>query len=233
MSRRSRKLHLACEQVEPRALLSGVIASMATHPMLTARGSAASRGDSGLPQSQGPLPGATSFFQPTGTPTRHEVQRETFQFTLKGPYLVAGGRFDSQILSIYIRGAATSNFFLHGDGQIGLVVPADANALVSGQASLFDRNINANSAFGLDLAGDPAGLDAKGRPTHLTLSTDVNVSSGIFVESFSQGTVDIRYISSGRHKAGVIDQGTALVKIRGTAYTLGTANILRNVALNP
>jgi hypothetical protein len=225
-----RRTRLAWDPLEHRSLLSGIIASMATQALVKPHHAIV---DSGFPQSQGPFPGATEFFNPTGTPTPHEVRRQAFNFTLVGPYIVGPGRFSSQLLTIYIRGNSKSNYYFEGDGQIGMTVPTDPNALVSGQATFFDRNINANSVFGLDLAGSPSSLDSQGRPTQLVLSTDVNISSGIFVESLSQGIVKIRYVSSGQHQGNVLDSGKAFVTIRGTAYTLGTANILRNTQINP
>jgi hypothetical protein len=182
---------------------------------------------------QGPIDGATQFLTPTGQPTPHEQRRERFQFTFIGPYKLGPGRFNDEREQVYFRGAGRSTYFTHGDAQLGAAIPTDPNALLSGAMAIFDRNINANSSFGFDLAAIPSSLDARGRPTQFTLSTDPNISAGIFVESYSQGTVDIHYIPSGRHTPGVFEQGTAIVRVRGTAYTLGVANLLRNTDINP
>ena len=56
---------------------------------------------------------------------------------------------------------------------------------------MFDRNNNTNFVYGIDLAGDQVtDVDRFGRPTRLTYTTDVNVSSGITVESVSRGRHD-------------------------------------------
>ena len=65
------------------------------------------------------------------------------------------------------------------------------------------------------------------------MTIDANISSGVYVEAYSQGTVNIRYIPSGKHTAGVISQGTAIVTIHAQIYTANTSFILRNVNLNP
>jgi hypothetical protein len=243
---RDRRLRPTLERVEARELLSAILALLASQPpaahghfaTVHANAGGGSGGNGGSPQTssgqmQGPIGNATDFFVPTGNPTPHEQARQQFQFTIVGPYLIAPGRFDNQQKTIFIRGAGTSTYFLHGDGQLGATVPVDPTIPASAQLTFFDRNINANSVFGFDLAADRAtGFDARGRPAHFQLSTDVNISSGLFVESLSKGTVDIRYVPSRHHIPGVFEQGTAYVLVRGQAYTLGTANILRNTDIN-
>ena len=105
-------------------------------------------------------------------------------------------------------------------------MPTDLSRPTAGESTSFDKNINTNSVFGFDLVGSTADLDAAGRPTHFTAATDVNISSGTFVESQSTATVDIKYFPDGKsHRYGV-SAGRATVVIRGFAYTFGTGNIL-------
>src|SRR5262249_42137733 len=146
------------------------------------------------------------------------------------------GRFDNQASQILIRGVGTSNFFLHGDVQIGIAVPTDPTRPTSGAVSAFDRNVNSNSGFGFDLTGTTASLDRAGRPTQFTYPIDQNISAGLFVEAQTPAqlgmpgqepnTVTIRYIPNGRHRAGVLSEGQAIVLIKGPVYTLGINNIL-------
>ena len=65
------------------------------------------------------------------------------------------------------------------------------------------------------------------------VSLDVNSSSGVYVEGFSQGVMDITYVPSGRRSPGVLEQGTAYVKIRAQIYSPNVAFILRNSDINP
>ncbi|MBX6313626.1 MAG: hypothetical protein IRY99_12020, partial [Isosphaeraceae bacterium] len=166
------------------------------------------------------------FLNPTGTPTPHEVRRQTFRAVFVGPFLQGPGRFDNVASTLYIKGAGSSTYFNHGDAQLGAFIPKDRSVPATGQLTSFDRNINANSAFSFDLVGDPQAVDRFGRPTRFTATVDVTTSSGIFVEAQGQGTVTIRYFPSGTHRPGVISEGKAIIVIKGQFYTLGTANIL-------
>ena len=107
-------------------------------------------------------------------------------------------RYSDETSLIHINGAGRSTYFLHGDIQLGAVVPTDLSRPTSGVATSFDKNINTNSVFGFDLYGSTADLDAAGRPTHFTAATDVNISSGTFVEAQSTATVDIKYFPDGK-----------------------------------
>jgi hypothetical protein len=183
---------------------------------------------------QGPQGNATDFFSPTGTPIPHEAVRERFSATYTGIYTLGRGRFDSQSRSFAFQGAGESTYSLHGDAQLGLVTPKDPTRPLSGLLTQFDRNNNTNYVYGIDVAGDQVtGVDRFGRPTHLTYTTDVNVSSGIAVESLSSGTIDIRYVSSRAPARGIFTSGTAVMVIRGSIYSLGSSQNLKNTHINP
>jgi hypothetical protein len=127
---------------------------------------------------------------------------------------------------VLIKGIGSSNFFLHGDLQLGAVVPTDPSRPTSRAATSFDRNTNSNSAFGVDLIGSTADLDRVGRPTKFTFTIDTNLSGGVFGQANGTGTVTIRYIPDGHHADGIASQGRAIVLIKGDVYTLKTNNIL-------
>lgn len=224
--------------------MSGIIASLATtpranHPHPTSSGTVhAEAGGSGTGggTTNGFPAGAfqtNQFLQPTGTPTTKETRREFFRFTFIGPYSKGPGRFSDELSQVYVRGAGRSTIYLHGDLQLKALVPTDPTRPTAGQLTIYDRNINSNTTVGLDLLGSTADIDRGGRPTHFQFQTDANVSSGIAVEALSKGTIDIRYLPGRGGIKGVADTGTARVTIQGTFYTLGTANLLRNVAINP
>ena len=65
------------------------------------------------------------------------------------------------------------------------------------------------------------------------MTVDVNASSGIYDEAFSQGVIDIHYYPSRKKTPGVFEQGTAVVKVHGQIYSALVDFILRNASLNP
>lgn len=237
------------EPFETRALLSGILTVMATTPLHSTRRlstqAAAMDGSvlvanrfvpSGtsiaLPTNQGPQ-GTNLALTPTGNLTRRELKREQFSATFTGKYAVGPGRTDTESQVTLIRGAGGSNQFLHGDLQIQIVKPTDPTVPFGGVLAIFDRNINSNSALGLDLTAPQGDADAAGRPNALSLSLDTNESSGVYDEGYAQGIVSIRYLPSARKTPGVISQGTAVVKIRAQIYTTGVDFILANSNINP
>ena len=62
---------------------------------------------------------------------------------------------------------------------------------------------------------------------------DANESAGVYDEAYSVGIIQIHYIPSGKQTPGVINQGTAIVKIRAQIYTTGVDFILGNSNINP
>ena len=125
---------------------------------------------------------------------------------------------------------------LHSDIQLLMInpTPRNASARIGGVTSIFDRNINGNSALGLDLSAPVQNVDRGGRPDYFSSVTlDSNISSGIYVEGYSVGTLSIRYIPSAKHTPGVLSQGKAIVTIHAQIYSAGTSFILRNANIDP
>jgi hypothetical protein len=123
---------------------------------------------------------------------------------------------------------------LHSDVQIRIVQPIDGSLPFGGLGTIFDRNINTNTALGFDISAPQQDVDGGGRPNHFPLTAiDVNMSAGTYVEAYGQGTIDIHYIPSGRRTAGVVSQGKAIVTVRMQIYAPNASFILRNVRLNP
>ena len=228
-----RHLRPSVERIEDRALMSSsALLAFAGPP---ARQPATTNVTMLTPSmNQGVQGDATDFLAPRGNPTPHELARQQFKATFTGTYVLGGGRYDTQSRSFTFRGAGTGSYFLHGDVQLGTVTPKDPTRPISGLMTIFDRNINTNFVYGVDLAGDQVtGTDRFGRPTKLSYTTDVNVSSGITTESLSEGTITIRYHSGGHASRGIYAQGTASIVVQGRVYTLGTSQILRNANINP
>jgi hypothetical protein len=171
---------------------------------------------------------------PTGTPKPGQLRRMQFTARFVGPYSVVPGRTSTQATQTLIQGGGTSNTMLHSDVQIRIVKPSDPTLPFGGLGTVFDRNINTNTALGFDLSAPQQDVDRGGRPDQLpTVTVDVNESAGTYVEAYGQGVIDIRYIPGGRRTAGVLSQGTAIVTVHMQIYAPDASFILRNVNLNP
>ncbi len=180
---------------------------------------------------------------PTGVPTAQESRRETYRATFVGQYMLGPGRFSTEASNFYFAGVGRSTVDLHSDTQLRVIRPTDPNILPAGEVSVFTRNLDSNTQIGWDIVAEPNSLDAYGRPTKLRIySLDVNVSSGIYVEGSSQGTIQIHYgpvphtpnfSPSSNRLPGVLSQGTATVVINAQLYGIGTTFNLRNVDYNP
>jgi hypothetical protein len=175
------------------------------------------------------------LLSPSGQPTPHEQARQRFVAKFVGTFTVGTGRFTSEAQQLYFRGSGGSNQMLHGDTQLRMITPSDPSQPLGGEMSIFDRNINNNSALGLDLSADPAtDLDSSGRPIRMTITQlDVNLSGGIYGAGLAAGTVEIRYKPSSGRSPGVLSQGTAVVTVRAQIYSLGTNGILKNADIDP
>jgi hypothetical protein len=237
MDRRNRRAKRpAVERVEARDLPSGIVATPRTMPVIARAGDVVHSSQAGQP---GPGQGGTGgdfpnqALVPTGVPTRRERAREAFRATYAGPFTVGRGRFSTEARQVYARGSGTSNAFLHGDHQMRIVLPTDPAAPVTGVIVQYDRSNASAGVLGLRLSGTPGDVDRAGRPTTLAFTVDTDISAGIFTGATGQGTVRIRYIPSGRSGPGIFSQGTALVLVRGSIFTAGVNDPLRNSDIDP
>src|SRR4051812_10023115 len=152
--------------VAPSAILASALSEYPTPPLRT---------PIVLPtaDSQSPLIGVG--------PTRRELARERFKAAFAGPVYVSGGRFSDQAKVIYYRGLGTSNTFLHGDYQMGIVFPTDPNAPLYGEAVMQDKNPSSAGILSLQLTGGPPqSFDRLGRPTTFPFRQDGTANAGIF-----------------------------------------------------
>jgi hypothetical protein len=114
------------------------------------------------------------------------------------------------------------------------VKPVDPSLPNSGVLAIFDRNLNSNTVLGLDFIAPSSAVDQAGRPNFFNqVSIDLNESSGVYDEAYSQGTIQIKYLPSDQHTPGVVSQGTAIVKIRAQIYTTAVDFLLANSHINP
>jgi hypothetical protein len=253
MKRRRRPvLWPSLERAEPLVLLSNItnlmvqnanaVDSKALHAFQTGSAAVTDARSSGfapsttsiaVPSNQGPQ-GTNLALMPTGTLTRREQKRERFTATFKGTYTAGAGQFSSESLLVHIKGVGGATTMLHPDIQMRIVKAVDPSIPNSGVLAIFDRNLNSNTALGLDFSAPSHFVDQSGRPDYFNqVSADINISAGLYVESFAQGTIQIRYLPSGKQTPGVLSQGTALVKIHAQIYTPQVAFLLANSNINP
>ena len=188
--------------------------------------------------------GSNFALQPIGNLTPAELRRELFTASFQGTYSVSPGRTDAEQAVTLIKGAGRGTTFLHGDIQFRVVTPrissyvdSQGNTQITqlgGVAAIFDRNLNSNSVLGLDVASATSNVDAGGRPIHFNrVSMDINASSGLYNEAFTQGIIDVRYLPSRKHVKGLIEQGRAIVTIRLQIYGPNVDYLLTNANINP
>ena len=117
-----------------------------------------------------------------------------------------------------------------------LVTPNDPALPIGGVSTIFDRNINSNTVLGFDIAAtqSPQTFNQNGLPFFLNkITVDVNISSGVYTEGYSEGSIKIHYIPSAKHTPGVLSQGKAIVTIHARIYAPNVSFILRNTHINP
>jgi hypothetical protein len=188
--------------------------------------------------------GSNFALQPVGTLTPAALKSELFTAYFQGTYSVSPGLTNLEKSVTLIKAAGNGTSFLHGDIQFRIVTPntptfVDSQGItettqIGGVAAIFDRNLNSNTVLGLDTEAPDSDVDAGGRPNHFsTVTIDVNASSGLYDEAYSQGTIDIRYTPSRHHAKGLIQQGFAVVKIQAQIYAPDVDFILANANIDP
>jgi len=220
--------------VKARSYLGAASAATPSAASTTGRsGFAPSQSSIAQPENQGPQ-GINLLLSPIGQMTPQQYKKSLYQASFVGSYTIGPGRFDSEAMQVAIQGVGRTTDMLHADIQIGLIVARDPSIQNSGASVTFDRNLNSNSALGFNLASPSTDVDDHGRPNRfVSVSLDTNTSSGSFVEGYSQGVLEIRYVPSGKRSRGVLEQGTAYVKFKGQVYAPKVAFILRNAHINP
>ena len=246
-----RDLRPFMEEFERRELLSAITDLIAASSIAAGRkaqsaATAAISSESiAAASNQGPLLNSTNpdfnpinnqALAPTGTLTRRQQRKERFVAQYVGTYTVGAGVTSDQRIQTFITGVGSASTMLHSDIQMLLVSPIDTSSPIGGASAIFDRNLNSNTVLGLDLAAPQSSqyINRLGLPSLLpTVSVDVNASSGTYDEAYSQGTIDIRYMPSGKHTRGVISQGKAIVTIHAQIYAPNVDFILRNANIDP
>lgn len=225
--RNRRSLRPRVELVEPRSLLSGVVATIsanaldaaAARPRLNQQGSFFTA----------PTEPSDTMVTPPGRPTRATLRQTFFQATFVGSYHLGPGRTTAESNQVYIRGAGRSTAFLHGGIQVRYIVPTDRTVEPVGVANMLDRNINNGGQLGVDITAVPGATDRFGRVTRFTWTVDSSYSGGVFTNASGQGTLRVKY-------AGVPVRGkTSPVSMifRGHILTQGVGDPTATSDLDP
>jgi hypothetical protein len=254
--RRRRVARPLLELVECRELLSSIIDVLASTSAASHHGSSASTNlaaalsasRSGFTTTndpsqltQGPLAGTQNVaITPSGTFKPAAIKRQRFVARYVGPYSVIPGKTNTQSFQVIVQAAGTANTMLHSDFQARIVTPSTpatpdgTPTPISGVSSIFDRNLNTNTVLGFDFADPNSTVNSSGLPDQFTsVSIDVNSSAGTYDEAYGQGVINIKYEPSGKHAAGTLSQGTAIVTIKAQIYASDASSILRNATIDP
>ncbi len=166
---------------------------------------------------------------PSGTPTPHELTRQTFVGKFLGTYTVGNGRTSGEAQQILTLGSGTTNQSLHGQYQMRVSIPTDPTVPTSGVIALFPTNVaTSGSTLILDLTADPTSL-VRGLPTRYTWTVDPS-SSGIYTNAggygMGQGTLEIHFLNPRRGPAPATQSGKTTVVIHGLINVGGVFNDL-------
>lgn len=165
----------------------------------------------------------------TGTPTPHELARQTYIGKFVGRYTTGPGRYTDQAGQIYTLGTGSSNQFLHGQYQMRVTIPKDPATPTTGVIALFPTNVaTTGSTLILDLSADPASV-VRGLPTHYTWTVSPS-SGGLYTNAggygTGQGTLDIHFIPGGKTTGLATAAGRTTVVIKGLINVAGVFNDL-------
>ena len=176
--------------------------------------------------------GGSGITTDVSPPRPGEAVARQFVAKFKGKVVELPPRLFDQTHQFYVVGPGQSSAFLHGTMQldyftpnsqpISVVDPNSGQTLVesatttTGTISMSDRSTQSGVVILGNLVGSTTAEDAKGRPTHFTLSINGGGGSGgIYASSTGSGTVDISY------KGNV-----ATVTVKASIFTSGVGNQL-------
>lgn len=154
------------------------------------------------------------------------LKRAAFVSAMAGRYFIGHGRLPGQALQTYLVGAGTASAFLHGDFQLAFATPSDPSAPAQGLATFVPKNnFFTGSLLILELESDGP-IDPRGRTTRFTWTVN-DASSGTFANAMGQGTLQVRFLPSGRGPRPAIESGRVATLFRGTLMGPDTGNLLR------
>lgn len=230
--RRSRKFTL--DALEGRDLLSLTpILGLIAPPVVAAASAGAASGqvsssDSSQESAGASLtnPGGSGITTDLAPPRPNEVRNRAFRGTFAGRVVEQAPRLQDQDRQFFFNLPGNTNQFLHGTLQMRLYTP-NATAVspfdqVTGTFSIADRSTQSGGLILADLTGDPAKVDAKGRPTEVNFFVNGGGgSNGIYASSVGYGKINITYRGN-----------LAKVQVRGSIFIQGIGDPLATFQTN-
>ncbi len=175
----------------------------------------------------------------TGTPTIHEIRRESFVGRFKGNYTIGAGRTSDQTLQLTSLGYGGANQAFHLWTNMRITVPTNPAVAPTGVIYIISWNVGTTGTqLFLDLTGDPK-TEVNGIPTHYTWTVDPS-SSGIYAGAAGygtgHGTLDIQFFRPSPGKTPGTLVGKMNFSVNGLIDTSGNFNVigvLGNIPKNP
>jgi hypothetical protein len=174
-------------------------------------------------------PKVTPTADTTGTPTPHEVIRESFVGRFKGNYTIGPGRTSDQSLQLSALGYGGSNQSFHLWTNMRITVPTDPSVPPTGVIYIISWNVGTTGTqLFLDLTGDPK-TEVNGIPTHYTWTVDPS-SSGIYANAAGygtgHGTLDIQFFRPSPGKTRGTEVGKMNFSVNGLVDASGNFNVI-------
>lgn len=239
MSPRERQARPSVEPMEPRELLSNIIAANIAGANRRSQSTSATLGVppyNSPPQEFGSnIDNLMATPAPNAVPSKREQRAMTFtaMFT-DGSYGIGPGRFSNEASHTYMRALGTSNQMLHCSMQFAFVQPKDSSQPITGQLSIVDKNAATGNQLAFFVVADPGYVDRGGRPTRfLIYQKDFNQSAASYDQGSAVGTIDVRYRPQQRNQLGAFESGRSNLSIHAQIYNLGTTGLLTNSYSNP
>ena len=127
---------------------------------------------------------------PTGTSKPGELKREQFTGDVRRALQRRARAATTQAIQILIGAPGPPTRCCTAISRSGSSRPRIPALPIGGVGTIFDRNINTNTALGLDLPRRSRPSTAAGvRTTSDSVTIDVNISSGSYVEPTAQGAM--------------------------------------------
>jgi len=220
---RKRRRAFRIEPLEPRELLTFTLIHHA--PSLTPAVLQAIQSSDAAKAAQAQAPPVTATA--TGTPTAHELTRQTYIGKFVGTYTTGPGRYSDQASQTYTLGSGTSTQAFHSQYQMRVTIPKDPSTPTTGVIYLISPSVaTTGSTLILELTADPNSI-VRGLPTHYTWTVSSN-SGGIYTNAggygSGQGTLDIHFIPGGKIHGIVTGAGKTTVVIKGLINVAGVFN---------
>jgi hypothetical protein len=200
----------------------GTLATLAQRAALQAQAA----GSAGIGDHATPPPTVDA----SGTPTPHEIRRESFVGRFKGNYTIGPGRTSAQSLQLSALGYGGSNQSFHLWTNMRITVPTDPSLPPTGVIYIISWNVGTTGTqLFLDLKALPGSTRVNGIPTQYTWTVDPS-SSGIYANvagyGTGTGTMNVQFFRPSPAKPPGTLQGQMNFAINGLIDVSGDFNVI-------